>query len=150
VLGTARLAGGARVRAGQLATLAVGVALAANYALGPLPVWRAFPGGERLGTTAHLVDEHDRIAARALELVPAGATISASNSLGGHLSERSRFLSFPRLDDAEWVAVDETRPGNADRREPLPYAAAIARLRRDPGWRLVFQEDGVLVFHRLP
>jgi uncharacterized membrane protein len=148
VLGAARLARGRQAMAGRLAAVAVGLSLAANYALGPLPIWQAFPGGETLATTRHLVNEHDRISARALDLIPAGAVVSASNSLGGHLSERERFLSFPRLGDAAWVAVDETRPGNADRLEPLPYAAAIARLRRDPGWRLVFQRDGVLVFRR--
>jgi uncharacterized membrane protein len=149
VLGSARLVRAGAVSGGRLAAVAVALSLTANYALGPIPIWRAFPGGERLGTTAHLVNEHDRIAARAIRLLPAAATISASNSLGGHLSERRRFLSFPRLDDAGWVAVDETRPGNADRIEPLPYAAAIARLRRNPDWRLVFQEDGVLVFRRI-
>jgi hypothetical protein len=96
------------------------------------------------------VNEHDRVAERALELIPSGAVVSASNSLGAHLSERRRLLSFPLLDDAEWAAVDETRPGNGDRIEPLPYAIAIARLRRDPDWKLVFERDAVLVFRRAP
>jgi uncharacterized membrane protein len=148
VLAAARLAGGTKVAAGRLAALVVAISLAMNYLLGPVPIWQAFPGGERLGTTAHLVNAHDRVAARAIDLLPSAAVVSASNSLGGHLSDRERFLSFPRLEDAEWVAVDETRPGNADRMEPLPYAAAIARLRRDPDWELVFQQDGVLVFRR--
>jgi uncharacterized membrane protein len=149
VLGTARLARRRQRVAGRLAALAVGVSLAANYALGPLPLWRAFPGGERLGTTRHRVDDHDRITARALRLVPGAAVVSASNSVGAHLSERRRFLSFPLLAGAQWVVVDETRPGNFDRLEPLPYAAAIARLRRDRDWRLVYQEDGVLVFRKV-
>jgi uncharacterized membrane protein len=134
---------------GRLALLVVLLSLGANYALGPIPVWQAFPGGEKLGTSAHRVNDHDRIAARALELVPGDAVVSTSNSLGGHLSERRRVLSFPLLADAEWIALDETRPGNADRIEPLPYAAAIARLRRNNGWRLVFQQDGVLIFRRI-
>jgi uncharacterized membrane protein len=147
VLGAGRLV---RVRPlrGRLALLVVVLSLAANFALGPIPVWQAFPGGEELGTTAHRVNEHDRIAERALKLIPGDAVVSASNSLGGHLSERRRVLSFPLLSDSEWVAVDETRPGNADRIEPLPYATAIARFRRNREWRLVFQQDGVLIFRR--
>ena len=74
--------------------------------------------------------------------------MSASNSLGAHLSDRRRFLSFPIRADATWIAVDERSPGYLDRFAPGPYAIAIARLRRDPDWKPVFDEDGVLVFRR--
>ena len=147
VLGSARL--GTRA-AERLALAAVLAALVGNYALGALPVWAAFPGGESLAADAHHVDEHDALTARSLAQIPGDAVVSASNSLGGHLSERRRVLSFPFLLDAEWVAVDETRPGYADRiGAELRYASAIARLRRDPRWRLVFQRGGVLIFRRV-
>ena len=58
-------------------------------------------------------------------------------------------LSFPFLQDATWVAADETQPGYADRYAPLPTAVALGALRRNPEWRLVFEQDGILVFHRL-
>ncbi len=148
VLGVARLARGRPRVAERAAGALVAVSLAAGYALGPLPVWAAFPGAERLATGTFDVSAHDRAALRATELVPDSAVVSTSNSLGGHLSERRRILSFPYLHDAEWVAVDETEPGYSDRIAPLPHAAAIARLRRDDAWRLVFSEDGVLVFRR--
>ena len=93
--------------------------------------------------------KHDRVAARALALIPPQAPVSATNSLGAHLSARSRVLSFPYIQDAEWIAVDETRPGYADRLAPLPAAAQVVWLRRNPAWRLVFERDGVLVFHRV-
>ena len=123
-------------------------ALAATYVLGALPVTGALPGGEDLQSDAWRVREHDRVAGRALDLIPDDAVVTASNSLGAHLSGRRRILSFPRFDDARWVAVDETSPGYLDRIAPAAYAAAIARLRRDERWRLVFEEDGVLVFRR--
>jgi uncharacterized membrane protein len=149
VLGAARLAHGSARRAERLAVLAVAAAFAGNYVLGPIPVWAKLPGGETLGSSAHEVDAHDALAARALRLIPGDAVVSASNSLGGHLSARRRILSFPRRLDADWVAVDATRPGNLDRLEPAPYARAIAGLRRDRRFRLVFDEDGVLVFRRV-
>jgi uncharacterized membrane protein len=152
VLGAARLARDRPGLAPKLGLVAVGAALAANYVLGGSPVWRAFPGAEKLGTRAADVQEHDRLAAEALELVPGDAVVSASNSLGGHLSERRRVLSFPLQADAEWIAVDETQPSYGDRigaRADRPYAAAIARLRRDPGWELVLERDGVLLFRRV-
>jgi len=148
VLGAARLAGGSALRAERLAGVVVAAALVGNYVLGPIPVWAKLPGGETLGSTAHDVDAHDRVAARALRLIPDDVVVSASNSLGGHLSARRRILSFPRRRDARWVAVDATRPGNLDRLEPAPYARAIAELRRDHRFRLVFDTDGVLVFRR--
>ena len=148
ILGTARLARRRPGRAERIAMVATAAALAANYLLGPLPVWRWVPGGERLGTTAHRVDQHDRITERALELVPADAVVSASNSVGAHLSERRRILSFPLRRDADWVVVDATRPGNFDSIKPLPYARSISELERDPRFRMVFAEDGVLVFVR--
>ncbi len=57
-------------------------------------------------------------------------------------------LSFPVLDDATWIAADETRPGYRDRIAPLATSEALRRLRLDPGWRIVFDEDGITVFRR--
>ena len=122
--------------------------LASNYVLGPIPLWRYFPGGEQQQAHAAEVSEHDRIAAQALRLIPRGAVVSATNSLGAHLSARHRFLSFPYLQDAQWVAADETEPGYADRLAPLPTAVQLSWLRRNPEWRLVFERDGILIFHR--
>jgi uncharacterized membrane protein len=129
-------------------TALVAIVLASSYVLGAIPVWSAFPGGEDLQAHAWRVTEHDRVATRALRLLPDEAVVSASNSLGAHVSARRRVLSFPLLDDATWVVADERSPGYLDRIAPLPYATALARLRRNPAWRLVFEEDGILVFRR--
>ena len=146
VLGAARV--GPRWRI-PVATLVVLTALVGNYRLGAIPFWRELPGGQVLQARAASVTEHDRIAARALRLIPAGAVVSATNSLGGHLSARRRILSFPYVQDATWIAADETQPGYADRIAPLPTAAQLVWLRHNPAWRLVFERDGVLVFHRV-
>jgi len=133
--------------------VAAGVVLAAligNYRLGPIPGWRHVPGGERFQATAARVTDHDRIAEQALELIPPKAVVSATNTLGAHLSARRRVLSFPFLQEATWIAVDETQPGYADRYAPLPTAVQLAALRRNADWRLVFEEDGILVFRRAP
>jgi len=124
----------------------VALVLASNFVLGAIPLWSAIPGGEDRQAGAALISDHDRTAARALRLIPGDAVVSASNSLGAHLSDRRRFLSFPIRADATWIAVDERSPGYLDRFAPGPYALAIARLRRDPSLELVFAEDGVLVF----
>jgi uncharacterized membrane protein len=131
-----------------VAAAALLAALVGNYRLGPVPLWRHVPGGQRFMATAGDVSAHDRVAARALKLVPPRAVVSASNSLGAHLSARPRVLSFPFLQDATWIAADETQPGYADRFAPLQTAEQLAWLRTNPEWKLVFEQDGVLVFRR--
>ena len=147
VFGAARL----RRRRGwvqPVATAVVLVGLGANFVLGAIPVWQSFPGGEALGTREHRVSAHDRVAARALRLIPDDAVVSATNSLGAHLSGRSRIHSFPFLHDSTWVAADETRPGYADRISALATSERLRRLRLDPHWRIVFDEDGITIFRR--
>ncbi len=148
VLGAGRLSRGDRRRGVTLAALAVVVALAANYRLGAFPLWRGLPGAGSYQASAAHVSAHDRVAKRAVRLIPDDAVVSATNSLGSHLSARRRFLSFPYVQDARWIAADESDPGYADRWDPLATATGLARLRRNPRWRLVFSEDGVLVFQR--
>jgi uncharacterized membrane protein len=152
VLMAAAIFGAARLRRARpgvpVATAALVICLVSGYLLGPIPVWRYFPGGEQHQAHAAEVSEHDRIATRALKLIPPNAVVSATNSLGAHLSARRRVLSFPYLQDARWVAADETVPGYADRLAPLPTAVQLSWLRRNPEWRLVFERDGILIFHR--
>ncbi len=148
VLGAARLT---RSRPGLRVPLAMALVVAmvaANFVLGAVPVWRDLPGGQSYRAYASHVATHDRITDRALRMIPDGAVVSATNSLGSHLSGRRRFLSFPYILDAQWIAADETQPGYADRWDPEATAEALARLRRNPSWRLVFSDDGVLVFKR--
>lgn len=147
IFGAARLQ---RLRPGlPVATGALVLGLVSSYLLGPIPVWRYFPGGQSHQAHAAEVSAHDRIAARALRLIPHNAVVSATNSLGAHLSARRRVLSFPYLQDARWVAADESAPGYADRLAPLPTAVQLSWLRRNPEWQLVFERDGILIFHRV-
>jgi uncharacterized membrane protein len=130
------------------APAAVIAAAAANYVLGPLPIWRWVPGGQMLKADAAHVSRHDRLAARALGLIPAGASVTATNSLGAHLSERRRILSFPLLDGSEWLAVDEQRPSLGDHNAKDEGRTRIEQAVRDRRWRIVFDEDGVAILRR--
>ena len=147
----AAIFGASRLRrswAVPVASVVVLAALVGNYYLGPIPGWRHVPGGQTFQSTAARVTDHDAIAEDALRLIPPNAVVSATNTLGAHLSARRRFLSFPFLKDATWIAADETQPGYADRYAPLPTALQLTWLRRSPEWKLVFERDGILVFRR--
>ena len=148
ILGAARLTRSRPNLRVPLAMTAVAAMVVANYMLGAVPVWREVPGGQRYQAYATHVASHDRATDRAVRLIPGDAVVSATNSLGSHLSGRRRFLSFPHIEDAQWVAADETQPGYADRWDPLATATDLAALRRNRDWGLVFSEDGVLVFKR--
>jgi uncharacterized membrane protein len=148
VIGAGALVRRFPARVGLVATGVVAIALVANWKLGAVPLWGAVPGGEDYQKSDWQVTAHDRIAEQALALVPSHAVVSATNVLGAHLSARHRVLSLPKLSDATWVAVDETRSSYIDRVAPLPAAVALVRLRKSPDWKLVFERDGLLVFHK--
>ena len=149
VLGAARIARRRPSWTIPLAAVAVAVALVENYRLGAIPLWSGVPGGQTFQSDAAGVTAHDRVAARALRLIPGNAVVSATNSLGAHLSARRRIFSFPVLRDATWVAADEKKPSYFDRASSPLASDRLAALRRDRAWRLVFEEDGVLVFRRV-
>jgi len=147
ILGAARL--GRALRTGFIPRLVVVATALAGVVLGPLPIWRHVPFGSELGTREHLVTRHARAAKRAIALVPPGAPVSATNTLGAHLSERRRVFSFPVLREANWVVVDTERPSYLDDAvAPVRFRRALARLERDPRFELVGDFDGVLVLRR--
>jgi uncharacterized membrane protein len=149
VFGTRRLADRTGVRTTTIATALAALCLASNYVLGPLPLWRGLPLASETQTDYQHVTAHDRLAAHALRLVPPDAVVSATNSLGAHLSARRRILSFPLLLDATWVAVDATRPSYLDSvTKKRQGRAAIIRLRANPRWKVVFARDGILLARR--
>ena len=148
VLGAAALARRFPARTGGVLVTAVAVAVVGNWKLGAVPLWTVVPGGEDFQAHDWRITAHDKVAERAIALVPDDAVVSSTNVLGAHLSARRRVLSLPKLGDATWVVADETRSSYADRVAPLPSAATLVRLRENADWRLVFEEDGVLVFHK--
>ena len=149
VLGAARLRrrfAWARWPEGRAVVLST---LVAGILLGPLPIWAHVPFGSDLGAREHVVGHHARVASRALAVIPADAPVSASNTLGAHLSARHRVFSFPVLGEADWVAVDRQRPSHRDDNDaPERFEAALARLVQSGRFETVFDEDGILVLRR--
>lgn len=140
------------------ATIAPALVVASVFAARRLGAWAAFvaltaaaAGTVALGPLGRIparTDAHDAALRRAVAVVPDDAAVSATNALGAHLSARERILSFPILSRADWVAIDTTRLTYLDSLRPERSRAALADLRRDPSWQLVFSDDGVLVFRK--
>ena len=83
--------------------------------------------------------------ASALAAVPDGVPVSASNQLGGLLSERRSIYTFPVRGDARWAIVDRADTTYPARRW---YHRRIAALESSPGWRVVYSSHGVVVLRR--
>jgi uncharacterized membrane protein len=123
--------------------------LVAGLLLGPLPVWSHVPLGSELGTREYTVGGHAAVAERALQLIPRDAPVSATNTLGAHLSARRRVFSFPVVQEARWVVVDRRRPSYRDQTgRDAQFEAALRRLRASGRYAVVFDEDGILVLRR--
>ena len=134
---------------GRLAAIWVGVVALAGVYQGPLPWWDNVPlVGSDSRVEQYRVNDHSRVMARAAALIPDDVPVSVGNLFGGHLSERERVYTFPVIADARWVIVDNRSPYLADRIAPFGYRARVRLLQTSPGWRLVFREDGVMVFRR--
>ena len=124
----------------RLLPLLLAASLAGAVFLGPL--WSGELGPPR-------VSEHDRVAARAVELVPSSAPVTATNGLGAHLSARRRVFSFPVIREAEWVAVDLRNPSYLDRRSARSTTAVpLAQLIQSGDWTRVVDEDGIVLLRR--
>jgi uncharacterized membrane protein len=93
--------------------------------------------------------------ARALRLIPAGAPVSASNVLGGYLSERHYIATFPYVRRARWIVVDANDPSYATTARArssgvyLDFKRTLRRYEADEHWRHVFSSHGIIVLHRL-
>ncbi len=149
ILGAARL----RRRWPQTATwlprLLVVAVIGAGVLLGPLPLYRHLPFGSKLAAEQHLVGAHARAANRVLLAIPDGAAVSATDTLGAHLSGRERIFSFPVMRSADWVAIDTKRPSYLDAAPAhAEFAAALAALEAGGRFELVRTEDGVRVYRR--
>lgn len=130
--------GAARVP--RLAPLVLAASLVGAVVLGPL--WAGELRPDRLS-------EHDRVARRAVDLIPAEVPVSSTNGLGAHLSARRRVFSFPVVREAEWVAVDLRRASYLDLRSPPSTAAVpLARLLMSGEWETVLDDDGIVVLRR--
>ena len=124
---------------------------------GPLPIWGWIPGGWS-GSPLHAftMDDQARALQRAVNTIPDDARVSAVNVAGAHLSERRRILLFPnRIGNAQYVVVAD---GERFRRmaqerptlRPPGYRFAALRLARSNRWELVFEEEEVRVYRRIP
>jgi uncharacterized membrane protein len=84
--------------------------------------------------------------AHAVSLIPQGAPLSASNQLGGHLSERRYIGTFPYVRRARWIVVDTEDP--TYRGGAVFLSHALKTYESNGAWRVVFSSHHVVVLRR--
>ncbi len=137
------------------AAVLLGSLVLAGVVQGPLPIWGWLPGGH--GASPHhgfSPDAESEALARAVDLVPDGVAVSASNAPGAHLSARTRVHLFPKIADAEWIVISSPARSDGDlalRRgtlRPGPAARQARRVARSGIWERVYREGDVQVYRR--
>jgi uncharacterized membrane protein len=83
--------------------------------------------------------------AHAVGLIPAGVPVSASNELGGHLSERRRIYTFPYAVHSRWIIVDIN---DSTFRHTDALKRKVRKYETEKGWRVVFSSHGVTLLHQ--
>jgi hypothetical protein len=71
--------------------------------------------------------------------------VSASNQLGGHLSERRYIYSFPYVRRARWIALDVHDATYIDK---AGFRRVVREYESSKSWRIVFSSRGVIVLRR--
>jgi uncharacterized membrane protein len=150
IFGAARLRDRGPDAVATVARAMLVVSLVATVVYGPLPLWSHIPLGQKVGASQYRITARNHAADTAVRLIPAGEPVSATNTMGAHLSARRRVFNFPTLREARWIAVDTLRMSygddNVDHRRGL---RALRRLRRTHLWQVVFARKGILVLHRV-
>jgi len=83
--------------------------------------------------------------AHALDLIPAGVPVSASNELGTYVSARRYVYIFPVTRRAEWAIVDRNDGSYSD---ASGYRRAVRRFMSAPGWSIVYSARGIEVLRK--
>ena len=116
--------------------------------------WARAVGQTPLGSREPLPRPRVEALRDAVALVPDGAAVTASNSVGAHLSARRHIYSVPLLGRSDWVVIDRRDPWVVQPTSPILtnhpeiVRALVERLERDAAWQLAFEREGVVVFRK--
>lgn len=115
------------------------LSLCAGWLVGPLP-------GEREFTAANYrMGPREQAISRLVALVPAGVSLAVDNQMGAHLTERVRVYHFFTGYERSQALLFDLRERSATEAKRQRAVAAIAR---DPRWRLVARDDGIVLYVR--
>jgi uncharacterized membrane protein len=101
----------------------------------------------RLGFRWPTPDAHDVLAEQMLDEIPPQASVSAGNSLVPRLANRSHIYIFPKIEEAEYIAID-TRSSYYPFGDREELCTATRQLMMGSDYGTVFFSDGLLLLRR--
>jgi uncharacterized membrane protein len=119
------------------------------YALAGVAVLSFYSPLITLGGSVHAFTSGNALRqaqAHALQVVPANASVAASNELAGYLSARRYITVFPYIHNVRWVVVDKSDETTSS--DQKSYLRAIKELDSRPGWKIVYSSHGVQVLKK--
>jgi len=141
-------------------TFAVGVfvfstSLLSNIFYGPSPLsWRFWNAKSyRYWGNLHQfqVTEHDKIADKFIKMIPPNASVSASNHLGAHLSQRETIYHFPfpkNFNDIDFILIDLLEYFYPDPKFRQDEISCLRGLLSSNNFTLIACEDGILLLKK--
>jgi len=130
--------GSRRAATAIISLLLLGVALAWQVDYGYSPLTLDAPRWE--------ISDHDRLAQRFLDQIPADAPIAAQGELYPHLSDRMIAYNLPAVGDADYVLVDVAGTGYTI--HPSDLKALVLRLLDSGEFGIQDAADGYLLLRR--
>ena len=103
------------------------------------PIYSLTGDVRALGSPLVAAEEH------AASVIPKSASVSASNQLGGHLSERRYIYTFPYVLRSKWIVLDINDPTYGDAKG---YKRLVRKYEAEKAWLTVYSSHGVTVLHR--
>lgn len=125
----------------RLLIIVIGASLGYHLMAGYTPL--------RMGFEWPTPDEHDTLAAHMLREIPPQASVSAQNSLTSHLANRQYIYTFPKVEDADYIALDLNVSSSfypiLSRGE---FCQDVRNLISDSTYGTIFFVDGLLLLQR--
>ena len=81
---------------------------------------------------------------KAIEMIPEDAAVAAQNPYLPHVAQRKNVFVFPFVKSADYILISSKEYPYPLETEEL--IAEIEKLKLDPKWKVVFEEDGVWLF----
>lgn len=136
----------------------IGILLSAfNTAHSPSPIAFAFWDKDwshgKWHYTNYLTNNHDAILKSAIDLIPADPSVKIvahSEIYDKRLAHRYFYKPFPeKWQEADYIILDNTRgPYLSDSHDEVGYQQNFQKLKDNPGFKVIFHKDGILVFGR--
>ncbi len=85
----------------------------------------------------------------AMKMIPAGAAVSAQNTLVSHLADRREIYLFPSIEDSEYIILNLSDTSFWPLTKEEVEEKLLEYEKNDSGWEKIFEKGGVVLFRKI-